>query len=123
MKNGKEKFKTELKKRMYVWTVSLVKTTDTLPKSRSTDIIAQQLLRSGTSVCANYVEAQAASSKKDFVNYIHISLKSANETKYWLALLRDLKKLDETKVDSLTSELIEISNILGASLITLKNRR
>ncbi|MDD3888139.1 MAG: four helix bundle protein, partial [Patescibacteria group bacterium] len=56
------------------------------------DIISKQLLRSGTSILANYVEANSASSKKDFINFFTHSLKSANESKVWLTLLRDLNK-------------------------------
>lgn len=94
MKNDKEKFKTELKRRMYAWVLRLINFIDSLPKNQSTNIIAHQVLRSGTSICANYIEAQAASSKKDFINFIHHSLKSANESKFWIALLRDLDKGD-----------------------------
>jgi len=123
MKNDKEKFKTEMKQRIYRWTLRLVKYIDSLPKERSIEIIANQLLRSGTSIGANYIEAQAASSKKDFINFIHYSLKSANESKFWLALLRDLKKGDGEEAERLLEELIEISNILGSSLLTLKGRK
>lgn len=69
MKNDKEKFKIEFKRRIYNWILRLVKFIDYLPKERSVDIIANQLMRSGTSVGANYIEAQAASSKKDFIFY------------------------------------------------------
>lgn len=123
MKNDKEKFKPELKKRIYHWALRLVKLIDSLPKERSTDIIANQLMRSGTSVGANYIEAQAASSKKDFINFIHHSLKSANESKFWLAILRDLGKGNKEEVAWPLKELVEISNILGASLLTLKGRK
>ncbi len=108
---------------MYVWTLQLARASDALPRDRSSDIIARQLLRSATSICANYIEAQAASSRKDFTNYIHIALKSANESKYWLALLRDLEKLEMKTTTSLLDELEEISNILGASLLKLKGRK
>ena len=123
MKNTRAKGKSDLKKRMYMWTLSLIKTIDALPHGRSNDVIAKQVLRSATSIGANYVEAGAASSKKDFTNFIHISLKSANETKYWLALLRDLKKIEQDKITALLTEVEEISKILGASLLTLKGKR
>ncbi len=54
-----------------------------------------QLLRSGTSIGANVIEGRAGSSKKDWINYYLIALKSSNETKYWLCLLRDT--LEERK--------------------------
>lgn len=64
MKNDKEKFKKELKSRIYKWVLRLIQYIDTLPKGQTTTIITHQVIRSGTSVGSNYVEAQAASSKK-----------------------------------------------------------
>jgi four helix bundle protein len=123
VKNEKEKFKTEFKKRIYYWILRLIKFTDTLPKDISSKIIASQLIDSGTGVGSNYIEAQAGSSKKDFANYLHISLKCANESKFWLAILQDLQKGDQKEIDWLIKEMMEIANILGASLLTVKGRR
>jgi len=74
--------KKDLQERIYAWVLDLVNFVDGLPKDSSARIIANQLLRSGTSVGANYVESQAGSSRKDFANFLSISLKSANESKY-----------------------------------------
>jgi four helix bundle protein len=57
--------------------------------------IFDQLLRSGTSIGANIVEGKAGSSTKDFRNFYTIALKSANETKYWLCLIRDTILINE----------------------------
>jgi four helix bundle protein len=81
------------------------------------------LLRSGTSIIANYIEGQAASSKKDFTNYFNISLKSANETKLWLALLKDSGRVKAADVSWFQNELDEISKIFGSSILTLKGKR
>jgi four helix bundle protein len=121
MKNEKGTTKRDLKHRMYVWTLKLIQIIDDLPQTNSNNVIARQVLRSGTSVCANYVEGQAASSKKDFINYLHIALKSANESKYWLAVLRDLKRIEKEKLTYVVDELEQISKMLGASIIKLKN--
>jgi len=118
-----ENLKVEIKKRIYYWIIKLVNFIDKLSKDSSSQIMAKQLLRSGTSVGANYIEAQAASSRKDFTNFIHYSLKSANESKFWLALLRDTNKTKSSDVKVILNELDEISKILGASLLTLKGRR
>lgn len=120
MKNDKEKFKKEFKARIYNFILKLIKFVDNLSKDRTADIISKQLLRSGMSIGANYIEAQAASSKKDFTNFFHYSLKSANESKFWIAVLKDSKKADKESADELLKELVEISNILGSSIITLK---
>jgi len=67
----------------------LLKFVDKLPKSSVVDIIIKQLIRSGTSILANYIEANSASSRKDFINFFTHSLKSSNESKVWITLLRD----------------------------------
>ena len=123
MENDKVKFKTELKARIYRWVLKLVKFIDNLPKDSSYQIIARQLLRSGTSVGANYIEAQAASSKKDFVNFLQYSLKSANESKFWIAILRDTGKGNTETTNNLLQELVEIAKILGSSILTAKGRK
>ncbi|PIW75820.1 MAG: four helix bundle protein, partial [Candidatus Portnoybacteria bacterium CG_4_8_14_3_um_filter_40_10] len=79
--------------------------------------------RSGTSILANYIEANSASSKKDFINFFTHSLKSSNESKVWLTILRDLKKGEEKETDWLLNELIEISNVIASSILTLKGKR
>jgi len=118
-----EKGKMNLKARIYKWVLGLVNYINTLPKDMATEVLAKQLLRSGTSVGANYIEAQAGSSRKDFINFVHHSLKSANESKFWLALLRDTQTKDNLIITELINELVELSNILGASLVTLKSKR
>jgi four helix bundle protein len=55
-----------------------------------------QLLRSATSIGANLVEGIAGVSKKDFLNFNGIALKSANETKYWLCLIKDTVEVEQT---------------------------
>ena len=85
--------------------------------------MGKQLLRSGTSILANYIEANSASSKKDFINFFTHSLKSANESKVWLALLRDTDKGDKKELEWLLKELTEISNILASSILTMKGKR
>jgi len=122
MQNDREKFKKEFKTRVYRFILRLVKFIDKLPKDTSSQIFAKQILRSGTSIGANYIEAQASSSKKDFTNFFHHSLKSANETKFWLAILRDTGKCEENEAETLLAELTEIANILGSSILTLKGR-
>ena len=89
----------------------------------SVQVIARQLLRSGTSIGANIIEAQASSSRKEFANFLNYSLKSANESKFWLALLRDSGKARTESVNSLLTETKELANILASSILTLKGKR
>jgi len=123
MQNDKANIKKEFKKRLYEFTLRLIEFLDALPNDNVSRRLADQLLRSGTSIIANYVEGQAASSKKVFTNYFNISLKSANESKLWFALLRDSKRVNSEKVTWFLSELDEIANIFGSSILTLKGKK
>lgn len=123
MENDKAKFKNEFKKRLYNFVLRLIKFIDTLPKSSVNEIMGKQLLRSGTSILANYIEANSASSKKDFINFFTHSLKSSNESKVWLALLKDTSKGNKKELEWLLKELIEIANIIASSILTLKGKK
>ena len=115
--------KEELNKRVYVFSVKVIRFLDKLPKKKLYWTVGDQLLRSATSIGANIIEAQAASSRKDFTNFYNHSLKSANESKVWLTLLRDTDKGDKKELKWLLDELIEISNILASSILTMKGKR
>ena len=123
MQNDKVKIKNEFKKRLYNFTLKLIDFLDKLPNDNVSRRLGDQLLRSGTSIIANYIEGQAASSKKDFTNYFNISLKSANESKLWLTLLRDSKRAKPKDIEWFLKEVDEISNIFGSSILTLKGKR
>ena len=123
MKNDNSKFKNDFKKRLYSWALDLVKFIDKLPKDSICEVMGKQLLRSGTSVLANYIEASSASSRRDFTNFFNYSLKSTNESKVWLTLLRDTGKGDKVALDQLLEEIIEISKIIASSILTLKGRK
>jgi four helix bundle protein len=123
MQNQTSKLKTELKQRAYQYSIKAIEFIDTLPKDISTDVIAKQLLRSTTSIGANIVEAKGASSKRDFTNFFSHSLKSANESLYWLGLLRDAKKINNAQLNYLLNETKELANILGSSVLTLKGKK
>jgi four helix bundle protein len=94
-----------------------------MPHTTSSRVVADQLLRSATSVGANIAEAKSASSKRDFIKYYEIALKSANETAYWLSLVRDALQTNTVELGILIQENGELSRIIGASLLTLKGKR
>ncbi|MBI3638499.1 four helix bundle protein [Candidatus Wolfebacteria bacterium] len=77
MENDNVKFKNEFKKRLYSWVLKLIKFIDKLPRDSVCGVIGKQLLRSGTSVLANYIEANSASSRKDFINFFTHSFKKS----------------------------------------------
>lgn len=125
MKNEKpqEKTKKDLKYRTYVFSLEIISLLEKLPKTYIYDILGKQVLRSATSIGANIIEAQAGSSKKDFVRFYQIALKSCNETKYWLSILKIKNKENLEKIEKLLTETIELGNMLGASIITMKGKR
>jgi four helix bundle protein len=116
-------FKQKLKARIYNWTVRLVKYLRRLSKrrDRAVWVVTDQLMRSGTSTGANYIEAIGAPTIKDFRNFLAYSLKSSNESKYWLSLINDSGIDNGEDVQILLKEIIEISKILGKSVSTLYN--
>jgi len=88
--SSKIKNNMEVKYRAFYLSIKVINFIDFLPNKQSIRIICDQLIRSITSIGANIVEAKSSSSKREFLNYFQIALKSANETKYWLALLDKL---------------------------------
>jgi four helix bundle protein len=123
MQNDRSKFKNEFNRRTYNFALEIIKFIDNLPKNNSCEIIGNQLLRSASSIGANIIEAGAASSKRDYTNFFNHALKSANETKFWLGLLKDSGKADNDITNRLLRENVEIANILASSIITLKGKR
>lgn len=115
-------FKNLLIKRSYCFSIKVIKIVDELDNRKlSNHIIAKQVLRSATSIGANIVEAQASSSKKDFTNFINHALKSSNETKYWIAILREIN-IDKKIFNDLLREAIELSKILGSAILSLRGK-
>lgn len=117
--NGKD----QLKYRAYKFSIRTIKFASNLPNQRIYQLIIDQLVRSATSIGANIIEAQAASSKRDFINFYQIALKSANETRYWLGILREATEADKVEIANLLEEAKSLANMLGASLLTLKGKR
>lgn len=126
MKEERDKKKKEFKLRIFKYTIRLLKWLTKLPNDPVISEIKRQITRSGTSMGANYFEAEAASSKKDYKNYFHHSLKSANETKFWLACLREGGLVPDNLLEEslyLLGETREIANIFASSIITMKGKR
>nr|MBI5455737.1 four helix bundle protein [Candidatus Levybacteria bacterium] len=120
MENDREK---EFKKRLYSLVLRIIKFVENCKKSQTTRIVGDQLIRSGTSILGNYIEGQSASSKRDYTNYFHHSLKSANESKVWVSILRDTGNGEKGEANTILAELDEISKIFGSSVLTLKGKR
>ena len=123
MQNYNSNVKSDLKTRCYAFSLSILELFDSIDsKKRSVWVIEDQLIRSATSIGANLVEARASSSRIEFKKFYEIALKSANETIYWLNLLKDAKLSTVQKVDPLLDECIQISKMLGTGVIKLKTK-
>lgn len=123
MQNYNSKFKNNLEERCYKLGLKIISLTDNLPKKRSAWVITDQLIRSATSIGANLIEARASSSRLEFKKFYEISLKSANETKYWLHLLSDAGLVKKEKTKDLLEETKEISNMIASGVLKLKNKK
>lgn len=124
MQNDRAKFKEDFKKRLYSFVLRLIKFVGTLDlKDPVCRVVSDQLTRSGTSILSNYIEGLSSSSKKEFLNFFTYSLKSANESKVWVALLRDSSKCDNKEASWLLKELNEISRMFASSVLTLKDKK
>ena len=85
-------------------------------------IMSKQILKSGTSIGANYCEAVCAESPQDFIHKVSISIKEANETSFWLDLLHDSNYVDNEKYTQMSNQVEELFKMLNASAITVKQR-
>lgn len=117
--------KTNLRYRSFQLSLAIIRFIRLLPNQKIFWIITDQLLRCATSIGANIVEAKSSSSRKDFIKYYDIALKSSNETEYWLLLLKESKLIEkeDVAINDLLKENNEISRMLASSLLTLKGKK
>ena len=101
----------------------VVKLHDFLIKNKIGLTIAQQVIRSGTSIGANINEANYGQSPADFISKMHIALKETAETEYWIKLLSMSEYIDDKMSNSLLEDCLEIKRILIASINTAKENK
>lgn len=110
--------KAELERRTKTFALRVIKFVASLPKNKITDVMGYQLLKAGTSIGANYCEANRAESRNDFIHKIAIVEKEASETQYWMELF------DESNIGNLaehewllreSGELLAIFTSIGKS--------
>jgi four helix bundle protein len=119
----KEDFKKEFSIRLIKFSVSVLKFADFLRKQRTLNSVADQLIRSATSVGANVTEARGASSKRDYIKYFEIALKSGYETQYWFTVIEFYDRDLTERAKQLKEESVQITKILSSSVLTLKGKR
>ncbi len=112
----------EMKKRTKRFALRVLKLADALPTNRSGNAISSQVVRSGTSVAANYRAFCRAKSRADFINTAAIVEEEADETCFWLELLADAALMKPALVQRLLQEANEITAMLVASHKTAASR-
>lgn len=118
-----EKDYMDIKRRCYNYSIRIIRLIDQIEIKRIFYSLIDQLLRSATSIGANLIEARSAHSKKDFIKFYEIALKSANENKYWICLLRDGLELNKDEFNNALKEVTEISNIIASIILKLKDAK
>lgn len=103
--------------------VAIVKQMDKLPHSRAADVVAKQVIRSGTSIGANYRAACRAKSAPDMINKMKIVEEESDETAYWLEIMVEADILPQEQVKDIYKETNEILAMTVASIKTLRNRK
>ena len=109
-----------LKQRTKVFAIRIVKLFRSLPHSPDAQTLGKQVLRSGTSVAANYRAVCRARSKAEFIAKMGVVLQEADETVFWLELLTETGVLSGERTEDLLKEANELSAVFGASLRTSK---
>jgi len=116
--------KYDLENRLLDFAATITRLTEKLPRTRSGNHVAIQLLRSGTSPLSNHGEAQSAESPSDFVHKLRICLKELRETKRWLSLIRQVPLIrPPAQVDPALNETEELIRIFVASIRTAEKHR
>ena len=114
---------SDLKKRTKAFALRILKLVDALPKTTAGRVLASQIVRSGTSVAANYRAACRARSTADFIAKMGIVEEESDETLFWLELLEESELVSATKLTAIKQEANELIAITIASIKTARRNR
>jgi four helix bundle protein len=110
----------DLEDRLLEYSARIIRLVEKLPNQRSSNHVAGQLLRSGTSSLPNHAEAQAAESRRDFIHKLRICHKELRESKRWLLLIQRVPLVAPERVEPLINETDELIRIFASSLKTAR---
>jgi four helix bundle protein len=114
----------DLEERLIDFAVRIIRTAESLPKTRVGNHVSGQLIRCGTSPAPNYGEAQSAESRSDFIHKMKVCLKELRETKVWLLIIvRAELIIPASKLDPLIKENDELISIFVTSINTAKQNK
>jgi four helix bundle protein len=111
-----------LKSKSLSFAIRIVNLVRFLNSDKSEFVISKQILRSGTSIGAMIAEAEFAESKLDFIHKLAIAQKEANETIYWLILLKETEFLSNNQFEDIHNNAVELLKLLTSSIKTTKSR-
>jgi four helix bundle protein len=111
----------ELRDRTKAFALRVIRMSDSLPRTRSGNVIGNQVLRSATGMAANYRAAGRSRSKSEFIGKIGVVIEEADETVFWLEMLRDGGIVKPAKLDSMLDEANQLLAIFTASRRTAKS--
>ncbi len=116
-----KEFAKQLEIRTKKFALLIIRLSTSLPNSPEAKVIKNQITKSGTSVGANYREANRSRSKKDFANKIKISESEASETVYWLEIIEEIEWLSKDKLENIMKEARELLAIFTSISSKLKD--
>jgi four helix bundle protein len=112
-----------LREKSKAFAIRIIKLYKFLSCDKKEFVLSKQILRSGTSIGANFAEAIYGISEADFINKLSIAQKEASETIYWLELLHETDFLTQEQFDSIYTDAEELLKLLAASIITMKKKK
>jgi four helix bundle protein len=118
-----KQFGKQLEERTKIFAIEIVKLSSSLPNTSEGKVIRNQICKSGTSVGANYREANRSRSKADFMNKIKICESEANETNYWLEIISELNWVEGEQIKIISKECKEILAIFTSIAQTMKQKK
>jgi four helix bundle protein len=113
----------EFKKRTKLFGLRVIRLVDSLPRSRTADVLGRQLLRCGTSVGANYRAACRSRSSAEFVSKMGIVEEECDESIYWMELITEAGLMDEHRLDGLKDEAGQLIAMVVSSIRTARSRK
>ena len=113
--------RSNIENKSFLFSVRIVKLCKYLQDDKKEYILSKQLLRAGTSIGANIVEAEQAQSRADFISKLSIALKESSETNYWIRLLNATDYLTESEFLSIITDCKELEKLLTAIIKTSRN--
>ena len=113
----------DLVKRTFKFSLDTINLVELLPKTNATRVVSYQLVKSGTSTGANYRAAKRARSDKEFVAKINIVLEEADESLYWLQIIKAKEWINDKIIDKMLLEANELTAIFVSTLKTMNQKK